>query len=77
MDEENNEGMSAEELEAMKVVADQVTARFSVVEVPKQLWQRWSTSLQDAVNFALYDLVEPPEQGRRGKVVIAQRRPNR
>lgn len=66
--------LSKPELAAMANVTEQDAAKANEIEVSKQDWKQWGLSLQEAVNYVRYDLVEPPEPGKRGTLVIARKR---
>jgi hypothetical protein len=59
---------------AVSDVAEQVCARSKEIIVSAASWKLCSLHLQEAVNFATYDLIEPPEKGGRGKLIIARKR---
>lgn len=68
------DGVSEAERLACSVVAEQDKDREDEIQVSKPDWKQWGLSLQEAVNYARYELVEPPEPGKRGKLIIARKK---
>lgn len=56
------------------VVAQQEGAGVKEIIVPKADWDLCGLWLQEAINYARYDLLEPPEPIGRSKLVIAIKR---
>jgi hypothetical protein len=58
-------------------IAKQDLAKAKEIEVSKKDFDRYPNELQSAVNFVRYDLLDTPEPGRRGKLIIARKRDGR
>ena len=61
-------------LEAEADIAKQDAAKAKEIEVSKKAFDKYPNEMQSAVNFVRYELVEPPEPGRRGKLIIARKK---
>ena len=76
-EEERLDGVSEAERLACAVIIEQDKDKEDEIQVTKPDWKRWGLSLQETVNYARYELVEPPEPGKRGKLIIARLKPSK
>jgi hypothetical protein len=61
-------------LEAEADIARQDAAKAKEIEVSKKDFEKYEVELQSAVNFVRYELLDHPEPGRRGKLIIARKK---
>lgn len=58
-------------------IAKQDQAKAKEIEVSKKDFDKYAVELQSAVNFVRYDLLDVPEPGHRGKLIIARKKDKR
>ena len=63
-----------EERDALDLVIDQRFDDEDEITCPKKHWYKFGIHLQEMVPFDVYELCEPPEDGKRGQYVIARRK---